>query len=193
MADSPFSDFLPSFQTVYELGKVTMGLFGTLQNREIASENESFYDMQAQINANIGAFNETVARRAGAVMVRNIVRQTKDVVGEQLAAFQSRGIEMAGTPQMVIDDTISKGLSTAYEAAYRSEVSAINARYNALNATQGAHIKASEAAVQRQSANMSLIDQIFGAGKFINSLSNSTNQENGNFLESALNQRTPGK
>lgn len=118
------------FGILSNLASVGLGLFGAFSSAKGSHQQQSFYEEQAALNRQIGAFNAEVAMRTGTESVDAIAQMTRKMIGQQRASFASRGISLEGSPMMILGETLTMGSKKAQEAYFNAEVQATNARYN---------------------------------------------------------------
>jgi hypothetical protein len=151
---------------LFSIGRQVSGIVSNFNNREILTQQEGFYDRQAELSERLGRFNEQVALQSGGRAVDDIVRKTDAVIGHQKANYHLRGVEWEGSPRLLAEHTLSEGKRVAFEAAYNAEIDAINARYG-WQAQSGSLRNASSGARYANKQNrITLMDQLFGLGNY---------------------------
>jgi hypothetical protein len=146
-------------ETIASLGKIGMGLFGAFSAKEAADNRRNFYEEQAILNRQIGAFNAQVAEMVGSQQAEAISIQTKRAISEQIVAFGNRGISLDGSPMLVLQETINTGTKAAQEAYFNAAVSKQNALYGGYIAASQSRAKAEDAKYQAKQAISNIFEQ----------------------------------
>jgi hypothetical protein len=152
---------------IFSMGKIATGLMASVQSSETLSQQQSFYESQANLSALLGEFNAAVALRSGGKAVDNILSQTDTLVSWQKATYHKRGVEWEGSPQMLAETTVSRGISAALETAYNAQINSINAKFAGNHMTNSIRNKIEDVKAARKNNNMNALDQIFGVGKVV--------------------------
>ncbi len=141
-------------ESIVSMGSMAVGLFSSVSSARASRKVATFYDEQAEMNRQIGAFNAEVSEFNGRKAVAAIAKQTKQLLADQTGVFHMRGISLDGSPQMVLGQTLAMGSEKAQEAAFNANVQAVNYRYSAMSAVAEANAKSEEA---RYAAKTSLL------------------------------------
>lgn len=148
-----------------------ISLYGQYEASKAASQQAADYQVQAEINRQIGLFNAEVAEMTGQAAVSAIAEQTKKIMGQQRVAFARSGVEMVGDPNFVLGNTYYMGQQKAQEAYFNAQVQKINALHNSQNAVSANKSASSQATYQALSNTISIFDTITDTVKSISSLS----------------------
>ncbi|MDR1260824.1 MAG: hypothetical protein LBJ80_00140 [Rickettsiales bacterium] len=162
-------------QDIFKLNKASKAITGTIENKKLALEAASRYQEQADVLYNQGLLNEGIMYRAGRIAFLDAVRNTYSAVSAQKVLFLNRGIELAGSPQMILDETIARGMTEARERAFEAETAGLNERSKATGPTHYAQEAKRAAQAQAKGAKASLLDAVFDTGNVINQMVNRNN------------------
>lgn len=131
-------------------------------------DQERHYQEQMELNRKIGAFNADIAERSGMESMFSILTQTKQVLGKQVSEMRGRGVELDGSPMLVLGDTITMGTAEAQSAYFNAQVQkenyklgAQNAVNQAASAAQSAHFGATSARYNSMNEKLSMFGSIF--------------------------------
>lgn len=141
---------------------IAAGVFGSVRGIEVSREQEGYYMRQAEINRQIGQFNYEVSMRQGKESVDAIATATRRLLGEQRASFAGRGIDLEGSPMMILGETLTMGSKQAQEAYFNAEVQATNALYNMNSEVMKSENAASQAKYEGLSNTVNLAKQLVG-------------------------------
>lgn len=145
--------------TILSLGSFGLNLFGNISSRNAYRQQENSYLQQAELNKRIGQFNAEVAERTGTETMYAIVEQTKKLMGKQIVEFGNRGIDLDGSPMLVLGETATMGSAMAQSAYFNAQVQKVNYQLGASNAVNAALNGAEQA---RYGALSSMMNTVMG-------------------------------
>ncbi len=145
---------------IFSLGSFGLNLFAHKKSREAYRKQENSYNQQAELNKQIGAFNAEVAERTGDETVYAIVQQTKKLLGKQIVEFSNRGIELEGSPMLVLGETLTMGKAEAQSAYFNAQVNKINYQFGAMGATATARNAAEQAKYGAMSSMVNMMNSV---------------------------------
>lgn len=153
------------------LGLFSLGvnLWGSNKARAAAEQQSADYQIQAEINRQIGAFNAQVAEITGEDAVSAIADETSKLIGKQKVAFARHGIEMVGTPYFVLGETYRMGLKKAQQAYFNAQVQKINAQHTAATAVAASKASASNYSYQALSHTLNLFQNFMDGVQMVQS------------------------
>ncbi|MBR1735197.1 MAG: hypothetical protein IJ730_07155 [Alphaproteobacteria bacterium] len=154
-----FSSVLGSISNVMSLGSFAVNLFTNNRKRQLQREQQGYYEWEAEINRRIGQLNAQAAEYSGDQAVSAIAAQTKKILSKQFVEFSNRGIELEGSPALVLGETETMGSREAQNAYFNAQVEKINYLYKAEAASRSAQNRADEA---RYGSYASMIDSLKG-------------------------------
>lgn len=124
--------------SILSLGSFGLNLFGNISSRNAYRRQENSYVQQAELNQRIGQFNAEIAERAGSESMYAILENTKRLMGKQIVEFGNRGIDLEGSPMLVIGETATMGAAEAQSAYFNAQVQKVNYKLGAQNAVNTA-------------------------------------------------------
>lgn len=145
---------------IFSLGSFGLDLFSHAKSRKAYRKQENSYNQQAELNRQIGAFNAEVAERTGEETVYAIVQETKKLLGKQIVEFSNRGIELEGSPMLVLGETATMGKAEAQNAYFNAQVNKINYQFGALGATATARNAAEQAKYGAMSSMVNMMNSV---------------------------------
>lgn len=153
------------------LGLLSLGvnLWATNEAKSAAQQQSADYELQAEINRQIGAFNAQVAEITGEDAVAAIADETAQLLGRQRVAFARHGIEMVGTPYFVLGDTYRMGQRKAQQAYFNAQVQKINAQHTADTAVASSKASASNYSYQALSHTLNLFQNFMDGVQMVQS------------------------
>jgi hypothetical protein len=182
--DFDLGGILSFAKNLFSIGKQVNGVMSNFQNQEIISQQQGFYEHQAALSAELGRFNERVALQSGGRAVDDIVRKTDSYISHVKANYHKQGVEWEGGPRLIAEHALSEGKRVAFEAAYNSQIAAINARYGWTAQAGALNNMAQNSRYAGKQNRMNLMDQLFGLGEYAasNAALNS-NSSPGSFMD----------
>ncbi len=130
---------------ILSLGSFGLTLFSNISQRNEYRRQENSYLQQAELNKRIGQLNAEVAERTGTETMYAIVNQTKKMLGSNIVAWSNRGVELDGSPMLVLGEIATMGQAEAQNAYFNAQVQKINYQLNANQAVSSAMNSAEQA------------------------------------------------
>lgn len=159
-----------NFTDIVGLGSIALNLFSTNRKRSIYRSQQNDYEMQAEINRRIGAFNAQVAEMTGTQNAYIAAEQTRRLLGEQINTLTAKGITLSGSPLFVLGDTKTMGERRVQEAYFNAHVAKTNYEYAALSATQAARSRAEEAKYGQYGAMLDTVKGVYNGANLLKSM-----------------------
>ena len=164
--------------SIFSLGRIGLSLFANVSSRNASKASENSYLQQAEINRQIGALNSEAANRAGTESMYAIIAQTKKMLGSQIVEFSNRGIDLEGSPMMVLGETATMGQAHAQQALFNARVNAINYELGAQSSVSNAMHHAETAKYNAASSMMNAVTGVADGYKLMKSMFSSSTLNN---------------
>ncbi len=164
--------------SIFSLGSIGLNLFANVSSRNASKASENSYLQQAEINRQIGALNSEAANRAGTESMYAIIAQTKKMLGSQIVEFSNRGIDLEGSPMLVLGETATMGQAHAQQALFNARVNAINYELGAQSSVSNAMHQAETAKYNAASSMMNTVTGVADGYKLMKSMFSSSTLNN---------------
>lgn len=164
--------------SIFSIGSLGLNLFANVSSRNASKASENSYLQQAEINRQIGALNAEAANRAGTESMYSIIAQTKKMLGSQIVAFSNRGIDLEGSPMMVLGETATMGQAHAQQALFNARVNAINYELGAQSAIGNAMHYAETSKYNAATSMMNTVTGVADGYKMMKSMFSSSTLNN---------------
>ena len=145
--------------TLFNIGSFAMNMFANQRKGALSRDQSSFYEWEAALNERIGDLNAKATEFTGEQAISAIAAQTKAIMSKQIVEFSNRGIELDGSPMLIIGDTYTMGSKHAQNISFNSQVQKANYMLQANVAVNAAKAKAEEA---KFAAYGSMVDSVKG-------------------------------
>lgn len=156
---------------ILSIGGLATKLFANNRIRGLSRQQQESYLREAALNLQIGKLNSDVAEKTGMLLVQGIQEQTKRTIHTQVNIMRDRGIDLDGSPMLILGETATMGDKKAQEAMFNSMVQQYNYQLSAETAAQHAYSNAGKAYANSMQAMMSNINTVKQGWNIINSIS----------------------
>lgn len=170
---------------IVNLGAIGTNLYANAKTKSVSKQQQVAYYREAELNRRIGSLNSEAAERTGLLAVQGIQEQTKRLMSSQVNTFRSRGIDLEGSPMLVLGETVTMGEKQAQEAMFNAMVKEYNYQLSAETAAQHAMNKAETAQMTAMKSNLNMINGVFKGLNAIDSMS--TLGKTGDIFDSVIN------
>lgn len=155
---------------VMALSDIGLSLYGRSQARTMYSRQAGSYLSQAQLNAEIGAFNIAVSDMASSQAVNATMLETRKMIGMQRVEFARRGISMDGSPSEVMSETYNTGIRKMQQEMLNADISRKKIGYSTLMAVTEGKNRADEAKYSAKMSNANIFKDLLDGVNTVRSM-----------------------
>lgn len=171
---------------IVNLGAIGTNLFANAKVKTLSKRQQVAYYREAELNRRIGALNSEAAERTGLLAVQTIQEHTKRVMNAQVNIFRNRGIELEGSPMLVLGETVTTGEKQAKEAMFNAMVKQYNYQLSAETAAQHAMNNAERTQMKAMQSNLNMLGGVYKGLTAINSMAALGKFDGGGLLNSVM-------